>query len=164
MMNYWRKKPGYHPAPESSLKHIPKMNNRKFLLALVLPFLRHRTVMRFPGSAKMAALEGRVLNYSFNLMASVSIAKYSKAFRQIKVPIVLICGESDEILHPSFLPTVAQWHLPPTLDKEVYMLPKLNHMSVLSGAARVLPQWLAQRWVKSAVPQAQEEHLVEQVG
>lgn len=164
LMNYWRKKPGYHPAPESSLKHIPKMNNRKFLLALALPFLRHRTVMSFPGSAKMAALEGRVLNYSFNLMASVSVPKYSIAFRQVKVPIAFICGEADEILNPSFLPMVAQWHLPPTLDKEVHMLPKLNHISVLSGAARVLPQWLAQRWVKSAGHQEQKEQLLEQAG
>ena len=167
LMNYWRKKPAYQPAPESALKHIPKMNNRKFLLALILPFLRHRTVMSFPGSAKMATLEGRVLNYSFNLMASVSVPKYSKAFRQVKVPIVFICGDADEILHPSFLPTVAQWHLPPTLDKEVFMLPKLNHMSVLSGAARVLPHWLAQRWGKAAQDQekgqAQEKHLMQEI-
>jgi len=164
LMNYWRKKPSYHPVPEKSLKHIPKMNNAKFLLALVLPFLRHRTVMTFPGSTKMAALEGRVLNYSFNLMASVSIPKYSKAFRQINIPIAFICGELDEILHPDFLPTVAQWHLPPTLDKEVHMLARLNHMSVLSGATRVLPQWLAQRWVKPAIAQTQDEHILEQTG
>ncbi|WP_197061187.1 alpha/beta hydrolase [Colwellia psychrerythraea] len=162
LMNYWRKKPSFHPAPKPTLKHIPKMNNGKFLLALALPLLRHRTVMSFPGSAKMAALEGRVLNYSFNLMASVSIPKYSKAFRQINVPIALICGELDEILHPSFLTTVAQWHLSPTLDKEVHMLAKLNHMSILSGAARVLPQWLAQRWTKPVMTQAQDEYLVGQ--
>jgi non-heme chloroperoxidase len=146
LMNYWRKKPTFNPAPESALKHIPKLNNRKFLAALVLPFLRHKTVMSFPGSAKMAELEGRVLDYSFNMMASVSIPKYSKAFRLIEVPILIVCGQNDEILHPSFLTTVAQWHLAPTTDKQVNMLAKLNHMSVLGGASRVLPQWLAQRW------------------
>lgn len=146
VLKFWRKKPTFNPAPAAALKHIPKMSNFKFLAAAVLPFLRHRTVMSFPGAGKMAEIEGRVLNYSFNLMASVSITQYARAFRKIKVPTVLICGEADEILHPSFLPTVAQWHLGPTLDKQVHMLPKLNHMSVVNGASRVIPQWLTERW------------------
>ncbi|WDE02320.1 alpha/beta hydrolase [Thalassomonas actiniarum] len=146
LLRHMRKKPCFQPAPESAAKHMPVMNDRMFYLATVLPFLRHRTVITFPGSEKMAALEGRVLNYSFNLMASVSIPYYSKAFRKLKLPVVFICGENDEGLHPDFLPMLCQWHLAPQLDKEVVMLPKLNHMSVLGGAARVLPQWLMQRW------------------
>lgn len=146
LLRHMRKKHGFEQAPESALKHMPVMNDRMFSLALALPFLRHKTVISFPGSEKMAALEGRVLNYSFNLMASVSIPDYSKAFRKLHVPVVFICGENDEGLHPAFLPMLCQWHIAPELDKAVFMLPKLNHMSVLSGAARVLPQWLMQRW------------------
>ena len=55
-------------------------------------------------------------------------------------------------------------HLSPTLEKELHMLAKLNHMSILSGAARVLPQWLAQRWTKPVMTQAQDEYLVGQTG
>jgi pimeloyl-ACP methyl ester carboxylesterase len=94
----------------------------------------------------MAALEGRVLDYSYNLSCSLSVGSYAKSFAQIKVPVILICGEADEVLHPSFLPMLCQWHLSPTLDKQVHMLPKLNHMSIINGASRLFPDWLAARW------------------
>ena len=168
LLRHMRKKHGFEPAPQSAVKHMPVMNNRMFSLAVALPFLRHRTVITFPGSEKMAALEGRVLNYSFNLMASVSIPDYKMAFRKLHLPVVFICGENDEGLHPEFLPMLCQWHLAPELDKEVFMLPKLNHMSVLSGAARILPQWLQQRFGKSVqasapvLTQEREQQLVEQ--
>ena len=163
LLRHFRKKTGFKAAPESALKHMPAMNNRMFFLALALPFLRHRKVITFPGAAKMAALEGRVLDYSFNLMASVSIPSYSRALRQLKLPVVFICGENDEGLHPEFLPMAAQWHLSPELDKAVFMLPKLNHMSVLNAAARLLPQWLTQRWGAIKTEQEPKQKQAEQL-
>jgi alpha-beta hydrolase superfamily lysophospholipase len=146
LFKYFRKKQYFTPAPQSALKHMPKVKHKLFLLAAMFPFLRQRTVVRFPGTEKMAALEGRVLSYSYNLSSSLSVGSYAKSFAQIKVPVIFICGEVDEILHVDFLPMLCQWHLSPFLDKQVHMLPKLNHMSVINGASRIFPNWLNERW------------------
>lgn len=160
-LHFWRKKPAFNGTPEAARKYIPRINTRLFWLAFVLPFLRHRTIMSFPGSEKMAKIEGRVLNYSFNLMVSVSIHKYIRAFRQINVPVIFVCGQQDEILHPEFLPTVSQWHLSPELDKQLHMLDKVNHMTVMNAASRILPTWLSQRWGQNPSSKKAAEKAVE---
>jgi alpha-beta hydrolase superfamily lysophospholipase len=145
-MKFFRKKLTYTPIPNAARKHLPSFNYRLFWLAFILPFLRHKKILKFPAVKKIAELEGRVLDYSFNLMLSVSIKNYISAFRLLNVPTLFICGEEDEFLQPSFMPTVAAWHLAPELDKEVHMLPKIKHMTVISAASSVLTEWLSLRW------------------
>lgn len=148
-MKFWRKKTTFSPAPQAAQKHAPRINNRLFWLAYLLPFLRSLVVLKFPAVKKIAELEGRVLNYSFNLACAVSLNSYVKTFRQLKTPCLFVCGEKDELLHPEFLPTIEHWHLAPTLDKEVHMLPGVNHMSVINASSEFLIKWLAQRWKKA---------------
>ena len=145
-MKFIRKKLTYNPVPEMAQKHLPKFNGWLFWLAFCFPFLRHKKILKFPAAKKIAELEGRVLNYSFNLMTSVSIQNYVKAFRLLKIPTLFICGEEDEFLAPDFMPTVASWHLSPQLDKEVHMLPKTRHMTVINASTNVLIDWLSHRW------------------
>lgn len=163
LMNYFRPKPSHNLPPAAALKHIPQMNNRRFVCSLFTPFLpssRHQKVLRFPCSEKMAQLEGRVVEYSFNLVMSISLPRYIDTFRSIQCPVLLVCGEQDEMLHPDFLPMVHRWHLSPLIDKSLQMLPKVNHMSVIAAASKILPQWLAQRWPESA-PITESAPLIE---
>lgn len=127
-------------------KYAPKLQLFKFWSAKVLPMLRHQTALRFPANGQVAQLEGRVLDYSYNLMMSCDISEYPRAFSKVEVPILLLNGVNDEILHPEFLATVYHWHINADLDRQLIELPNVNHMTVINAACSILPQWLVQRF------------------
>jgi non-heme chloroperoxidase len=145
-VRYFRAPQPQDAAPEAALKHAPTFKASAFLWAKFLPFLRHRAILTFPANPKMAEVEGRVLGYSYNLMLSCDITDYANALNRLNVPVLLMAGESDEILHPDFIATLFHWHLPPHIDKKLVELPRVNHMSVVSAASKVLPQWLTERY------------------
>lgn len=145
-LNFWRKKPTLNPPPEKAKQHIPSFKSKRFWLAILLPFLRNQKVLVFPGNGKMAKLEGRIMEYSANMVLATSTEKYITQFRQIEKPTILICGENDEMIQPEFLQTVYHWHLAPTLDKSIEIVPRLNHTNIVNGASKILPQWIAKRW------------------
>ena len=45
---------------------------------------------------------------------------------------------------PELMATLYHWHLPPNICKKMVALPRVNHMSVISAASKVMPQWLAE--------------------
>jgi non-heme chloroperoxidase len=123
-------------------KFAPTLNSFRFWSAKFLPALRHKPVLIFPANQQMAKLEGRVLEYSFNLMMSCDISLYPEAFNQIIVPVLLLAGERDEVIHPDFLETVFNWHLPTAVEKQLILIPRLNHMNIVQAAGRAMPGWL----------------------
>ena len=145
-MRYFRDKRSTNPPPESALRHIPVMNGKLFWAAWCLPFLRHRTVLRFPASEKMAQMEGRVLNYSYNMVSSQDPKNYVEAFSALRIPTLLTIGENDEFLNGEFLPTLFNWHMHPDMDKELIVMPKANHLSIINAAGRIIPRWINERF------------------
>ncbi len=141
-VSYFRKAQIQALAPEAALKHAPSLKAWPFICAKALPVLRHKGILRFPANERMAKLEKRVLNYSYNLMLSCDINNYPAAFNQISVPVLLLAGELDEVIHPDLLKTIYHWHLSPQINKQIIEVPKVNHMNIVSVAAKVLPQWL----------------------
>ena len=99
-------------------------------------------------------MEGRVMQYSSNLVMSIGVKDYVSSFRKLQIPTLLISGADDEMLQADFLPMLAQWHLAPQLDKEVHVIPKMRHMTITNAASRILPGWIAQRWCQ---PEASEQ-------
>lgn len=143
-LSYFRQAKPVEKAPEAALQHAPILNMGAFWLAKLLPFLRHRPILRFPASEKMAKLEGRVLDYSYNLMLSCDINAYAKAFNQVCVPVLLLVGEEDEVIHPQLMDSIYHWHLPPELPKTLIKVPKANHIRILSAASKLLLNWCEQ--------------------
>ena len=45
-------------------------------------------------------------------------------------------------MHPNLLETVFHLHLSPTLNKEMIVLKKVNHIQVVTASANILPKWL----------------------
>lgn len=145
-VKFLRKKVNFSPMPESARQHLPRFSKSWFWIAYCLPFLRNKKILKFPVAEKMAKLEGRVTDYSFNMMTSVSIQNYVEAFRLLQVPTLLICGKEDEMLQPDAMSVIFHWHLSPELDKEIHMLDKIKHMNVINAASKPLTHWLSQRW------------------
>ncbi|OUR67260.1 hypothetical protein A9Q77_10450 [Marinomonas sp. 42_23_T18] len=143
-LTYFRKGKAIEAAPEAALQHAPILNMGAFWLAKLVPFMRHRAILRFPASERMAKLEGRVLDYSYNLMLSCDINGYPKAFNKIRVPVLLLVGEEDEVIHPSLMDTIYHWHLKPLMSKSLVKVPKANHIRILPAVCHLLPVWLAE--------------------
>lgn len=139
---YFRKAKPIHAAPEAALQHAPILNMKAFGLAKILPFLRHKRILSFPASERMAKLEGRVLDYSYNLMLSCDINAYPRAFNKVRVPAFLLVGEEDEVIHPSLMDTIFHWHLLPGIPKSLVKVPKANHIRILPAACNLMPKWL----------------------
>ncbi|WP_438464463.1 alpha/beta hydrolase [Marinomonas sp. PE14-40] len=142
-LTYFRQAKVHGPVPEAALQYAPILNMKAFWLAKLIPGFRHKPILSFPASERMAKLEGRVLDYSYNLMLSCDINDYPNAFNRIKVPTLMLVGEEDEVIHPSLLDTVFHWHLGPDLTKSLIKVPKLNHIRILPAACQVLPNWIA---------------------
>ncbi|SFC32149.1 alpha/beta hydrolase [Pseudoalteromonas denitrificans] len=141
-ISYFRAaKPSKVP-PASALQHAPNLNMLPFIAAKLLPFMRTKAILRFPASERMARLEGRILNYSYNLMLSCDINNYPAAFNKVTVPVLMLCGEQDEVIHENLLNTIFHWHLPQNINKKLIELPKVNHMKVVPAACKILPDWL----------------------
>lgn len=141
-LTYFRKAKAIEAAPESALQHAPILNMGAFWMAKLVPFLRHRTILNFPASERMAKLEGRVLGYSYNLMLSCDINGYPRAFNKINVPVFLLVGEEDEVIHSHLLETIYHWHLMPNISKSLIKVPKANHIRILPATCNLLPTWL----------------------
>ncbi|EAQ63952.1 hypothetical protein MED121_04243 [Marinomonas sp. MED121] len=143
-LTYFRQAKPIEPAPEAALQHAPILNMKAFWAAKLLPFMRHKAILRFPASERMAKLEGRVLDYSYNLMLSCDINAYPRAFNKISVPVILLVGEEDEVIHPQLMETIFHWHIQPSLSRTLIKVPKLNHIRILPAACQLLPNWLDQ--------------------
>lgn len=141
-LTYFRKGKPIKATPEAALQHAPVLNMGAFWLAKLMPFLRHRAILNFPASERMAQLEGRVLDYSYNLMLSCDINGYPRAFNKIRVPVFLLVGEEDEVIHPSLMAAIYHWHLAPSIAKSLIKVPKANHIRILPAACHLLPSWL----------------------
>lgn len=141
-LTYFRASKPIEPIPEAALQHAPILNMGAFWLAKLVPFFRHKPILRFPASERLAKLEGRVLDYSYNLMLSCDINAYPKAFNKITVPVLLLVGENDEVIHPQLLDTVYHWHLAPHLAKSLIKVPKADHIRILPAACQIVPNWL----------------------
>ena len=141
-ISYFRAaKPAITP-PAHALTYAPSLKTLPFIVAKLLPFMRHKPILSFPANDRMARLEGRVLHYSYNLMLSCDINNYPSAFNKISVPVLLLCGKHDEVVHPNLLETIYHWHLKPTLNKKIVELKKVNHIQVVTASAMILPDWL----------------------
>ena len=141
-ISYFRAaKPAITP-PAHALTYAPSLKTLPFIVAKLLPFMRHKPILSFPANERMARLEGRVLHYSYNLMLSCDINNYPSAFNKISVPVLLLCGKHDEVVHPNLLETIYHWHLKPTLNKKIVELKKVNHIQVVTASAMILPDWL----------------------
>jgi len=141
-VSYFRTAKPTVAAPEHALTFAPSLKTVPFIIAKCVPFMRHKPILSFPANERMARLEGRVLHYSYNLMLSCDINNYPRAFNKISVPVLLLCGQHDEVVHPSLLETVYHWHLKPTLNKKMVELKKVNHIQVVTASANILPDWL----------------------
>ena len=142
-INHFRAAQPITLAPEAALQHAPTLKMWPFWIAKLLPFMRHKTILTFPASERMAKLEGRTLNYSYNMMLSCDINNYPAAFNQINVPVLLLAGQLDEVLHPDLLSTIYHWHLSAKINKQLIELPNVNHMGVVPAARKILPDWLS---------------------
>ncbi|MBU2968655.1 lysophospholipase [Pseudoalteromonas sp. C2R02] len=141
-ISYFRAaKPAITP-PAHALTYAPSLKTLPLIVAKLLPFMRHKPILSFPANERMARLEGRVLHYSYNLMLSCDINNYPSAFNKISVPVLLLCGKHDEVVHPNLLETIYHWHLKPTLNKKIVELKKVNHIQVVTASAMILPDWL----------------------
>lgn len=141
-VSYFRAAKPALPAPEKAMAYAPSLKVLPFIIAKLVPFMRHKPILNFPANERIAKLEGRVLRYSYNLMLSCDINDYPSAFNKISVPVLLLCGQYDEVVHPNLLETVFHWHLSPTLNKEMIVLKKVNHIQVVTASANILPKWL----------------------
>ena len=75
-------------------------------------------------------------------MLSCDINNYPNAFNKISVPVLLLCGQNDEVVHPNLLETIYHWHLKPSIKKQIIELKKVNHIQVVTASAKILPDWL----------------------
>lgn len=150
-ISYFRAAKTTEPVPNSALQYAPSLKTMSFFGAKLLPFMRHKAILTFPANERMAQLEGRVLNYSYNLMLSCDINDYPGAFNKITVPTLLLCGEEDEVVHPALLSTIFNWHLPPNIAKELIELKNINHIQINNAATKILPLWLERHF--SVVPE-----------
>lgn len=149
-IRHFRKPPPKPPVEEKTKvmaqKFAPQLLLQQFWLAKLLPPLRHRTALRFPANEQMAKLEGRVLDYSYNMMMACELSDYPLTFRKITVPLLLLTGLNDEILNSDFLSTCYHWHVDAELDCQLIELPNVNHMAVINAANGILPKWLNERF------------------
>jgi len=159
-LSYFRASKPVLPVPPNILQYAPSLNSLAFFGAKLLPFLRHRTILTFPASERMAKLEGRVLNYSYNLMLSCDINDYPAAFNKITVPTLLLCGANDEVVHPQLLSTIFNWHLPPSIVKEIIELENVNHIQVNNAAVKLVPLWLNRHFASSTEQTVSESETV----
>jgi|TARA_B110000114_G_C15081231_1_gene394112 non-heme chloroperoxidase len=141
-LSYYRPAKPVLPAPKQAMAYAPRFKALTFIVSKFVPFMRHKPILNFPANERMAKLEGRVLNYSYNLMLSCSINNYPRAFNKISVPVLLICGHNDEFVHPNLLETIFHWHLSPTLNKKTIEIKKVNHIQVITASVNILPEWL----------------------
>jgi alpha-beta hydrolase superfamily lysophospholipase len=156
-LTYFRKANAIEATPEAALQHAPVLNMGAFWLAKLMPFLRNRTILNFPASERLAQLEGRVLGYSYNLMLSCDINAYPRAFNKIRVPVFLLVGEEDEVIHPHLLTTVYHWHLSPSIAKSLIKVPKANHIRILPAACNLLPSWLDEVLAVTLIKESQTQ-------
>lgn len=145
-MMYFRPRLVTNPLPDVAKQHVPYVNNRMLWSARFLPWLRHKPVVVFPASEKMAKLEGRVTHYSYNMMMAGDVGNIAESFGKLTIPTLIIYGLADELLHEHYLQTAFHWYLQHKMDKTLLPVPKANHMSIINIAGRLMPAWLDERF------------------
>lgn len=158
-MMYFRPRLVTRPLPEAAKQHVPRVNNRMLWAARFLPWLRHKPVIVFPASEKMAKLEGRVTEYSYNMMMAGDVGNIVEAFGKLEIPTLMIYGLEDELLHAHYPQTVFHWYMQHKMDKTLLPVPKANHMSIINIAGRMMPAWLDERFAKQENASATKEAL-----
>lgn len=143
---YFRPRLVTNPLPDAAKQHVPYVKNGMLWAARFLPWLRHKPVVVFPASEKMAKLEGRVTEYSYNMMMAGDVGNLVEAFGELTIPTLLIYGLEDELLHTHYLQTVFHWYMQHKMDKTLLPVPKANHMSIINIAGRLMPSWLDERF------------------
>ncbi|MCW9016504.1 MAG: alpha/beta hydrolase, partial [Kangiellaceae bacterium] len=139
LLRYFRNKPYYRDMPLQSQKFLPRLSIFKYIVAGWLPWLRHKTVMTFPtiGNSDINKRGG----YSFNLLSSYGIANYPDAFSEITVPCSFVIGEHDDVISPDILECIFNWYLSPYISKKFKLVPKANHISVITSASLAIAEW-----------------------
>ncbi|MCO7225535.1 alpha/beta hydrolase [Pleionea sp. CnH1-48] len=141
-IRYARKRPYHRVMPDNAKKYLPKLNLSKYFLARMFPFMRHSKVLEFPA---ITALPGSdAMSYSYMMLSGYSVKNYPELFSAIDIPCSILVGENDEVIDHKVLETLFKWYLSPSLKKSLVVLPKSNHMSVISASATELTRWCSE--------------------
>ena len=138
-LRYFRKKPYHRNLPVQTEKFLPKLSILKYILAGWIPLFRHNVVMKFPNMGKPD--NDQKQGYSFNLLSSYAVANYPDAFSKIAVPCYLIVGENDDVISPNILECIFNWYVSPFIAKTFKLIPKTNHISVVTSASKLIASW-----------------------
>lgn len=136
---YARNKKQYRVPEKGALLHTPKLNIAKYALAHFVPWFRALKVMDFP---ETGGAGGRVLSYSYRLLSAYSVRNYPELFSALKVPCHFIVGENDEVMDSDTLSSIVSWYVSPYIDSSFSLIPKANHMTVLTPASASITKWL----------------------
>ncbi len=136
---YCRKKQQYRQADKKALQHAPTLNIGKYALAHFIPWCRSLKVMNFP---ETGGAGGRVLSYSYQLLNAYSVRNYPELFSSIKVPCHFIVGENDEVIDGDTLSSIVSWYVSPYIKSSFSLVPKANHMTILTPASASIGKWL----------------------
>ena len=138
-IRYCRKKSHYRQPDKRALQYAPEINIAKYTLAHVIPWFRSLKVMNFP---EAGGTQGRVLSYSYRLLDAYSVRNYPELFSSLKVPCHFIVGEYDEVIDNDTLSSIVAWYVSPYIDSSFSLVPKVNHMTVLTPASVSIAGWL----------------------
>lgn len=144
--NYYRPLKHYISLPKKAEKQVPRINFPKAVLAKLFPCLRRKIkIITFPGDYKIAAIEKRVLKYTYNMMASCTLSiNYEEALHSIYSPSLFLIGSNDEILNPLALKITLLWNISPFVPVKFYEISNANHISICNKCVSVLTSWLSQ--------------------
>jgi len=144
--NYYRSLKHYVSLPKGAEKQVPRINFSKALLAKLFPCLRRKIkILTFPGDYKIAAIEKRVLEYTYNMMASCTLSiNYQDVLHSIRFPSLFLIGSDDEILNPLALKITLLWNISPFVPVKFYEISNANHINICNQCVPVLTNWLSQ--------------------
>lgn len=142
-INYYRKLPHYSPMPSYAEKQVPVIRMLTAIIAKLIPFLRRRLqIVTFPGHSKTAALENRVLQYTYNMMASCNINSYQDALKAIKKPSLFLIGDKDELIRASSLKTALIWHVSRFTFLQFEEIENSNHLNICKNSVYSISSWI----------------------
>ncbi|WP_144392893.1 alpha/beta hydrolase [Pleionea sediminis] len=139
-IKYARRRPYFRQMPKQAGRYLPKLSRWKFLIALFIPFFRKLKVLNFP--AVVQASPNEAMSYSFRLLQGYSVRNYPELLSSINVPSFFCVGDNDDVISSQALEMLYSWYVKPNTFSHFEILPRLNHMSVISGAGKTLGDWL----------------------
>ncbi|WP_404364297.1 alpha/beta fold hydrolase [Marinobacter sp.] len=141
-LRYLRNPGTRRKAPTEKRPQLPRIRYGRIRLSEHFPPLQGLEVIRFPGDAKMAAVQGRTLGFSYRAAASCFTFDYENTFSRIRVPVFLRIGREDDVTEPGLIETIDRWHLHPELRRSTAIVEGADHFSIVRHALRDLVPWI----------------------